>query len=97
MDTPSRSEAYITLKDHKPNFKNSPTFRLINPNKGELGRVSKQILEKINDELRGKVDCNQWRNTQDVINWFKNIQNKDKCHFTQFDIVEFYPKFRKIC
>ena len=34
---------------------------------------------------------NQWRSTQEVLSWFKNIQNKQKNHFIQFDIVEFYP------
>ena len=91
MDTPSRKEAYITLKDHKPNFRNNPTFRLINPNKGELGRVSKQILQRINVEVREKTALCQWRSTGDVINWFNNIQNKEKCHFIQYDIVEYYP------
>ena len=27
----SKREAFITLKDHKPNYKNNPKFRLINP------------------------------------------------------------------
>ena len=26
----SKREAFITLKDHKPNYKNNPKFRLIN-------------------------------------------------------------------
>ena len=30
--------AFVTAKDHKENFKNSPTFRLINPTKPELGK-----------------------------------------------------------
>ena len=36
---------FITLKDHKDNFQNNPTTRLINPAKNELGRISKSILE----------------------------------------------------
>lgn len=39
---------FVTLKDHKPNFKNNTTCRLINPAKSEIGIISKQILEKIN-------------------------------------------------
>ena len=27
-------EAFVTVKDHKDNFKNAPKFRLINPTKG---------------------------------------------------------------
>ena len=40
-------ESFITLKDHKPNFSTTPTCRLINPTKSELGKVSKQLLERI--------------------------------------------------
>ena len=91
MDVPSREESYVTLKDHKPNYKNHPTFRLVNPNKGQIGRISKIILENVNQNLRSKLDCKQWRNTADVIKWFNDIEEKQRCHFTQFDIVEFYP------
>ena len=37
-------ECFISLKDHKENFKNNPKCRLLNPTKCELGKVSKQIL-----------------------------------------------------
>ena len=40
------SDCFITLKDHKENFVNHPTTRLINPAKNEIG--SKSILDKIN-------------------------------------------------
>ena len=33
----------------------------------------------------------QWRSTGEVINWFNSIDNKENCHFIQYDIVEFYP------
>jgi len=33
----------------------------------------------------------QWQNSKSVIEWFKNIPNKRKCKFIQFDIEEFYP------
>ena len=45
-------QAFITLKDHKENFKNNPTCRLINPAKSEMGLVSKQISERIITEMR---------------------------------------------
>jgi hypothetical protein len=41
--------------------------------------------------LRQKVNSNQWRNTQQVISWFGNINDKDKHSFISFDIVDFYP------
>ena len=38
--------AFITLKDHKPNFVTNPKCRLINPTKSNLGKVSKHILRR---------------------------------------------------
>ena len=51
VETTAMKEAFITLKDHKENFVNRPTCRLINPSKPEIGRISKQLLEKINQNL----------------------------------------------
>ena len=41
----------ITLKDHKTNFLNHPTTRLINHAKNEIRRISKQILDQKNFKL----------------------------------------------
>ena len=41
----AKREAFVTLKDHKPNFNNNPACQLINPAKSEIGKVSKQILD----------------------------------------------------
>ena len=57
-------ESFITLKDHKDNFLNNPTCRLINPTKSELGKVSKQILDKINRTIIHKTHVHQWKNTR---------------------------------
>ena len=38
---------------------------------------------------------NQWHNTNDVIDWFKNIDDKSSSTFIQFDIEEFYPSISK--
>ena len=38
IDHLAKAEAFITLKDHKENFVNKPTCRLINPTKTELGK-----------------------------------------------------------
>ena len=91
MERQPKSESFITLKDHKDYFKKTPSCRLLDPNKGETGRVSKKILSKINGKLREKLAVNQWTNTKQVIDWLKHIQNKNKMSFIQFDIVEFYP------
>ena len=68
--------SFVTLKDHKENFTNHPTTRLINPSKNEIGRTSKHILDQINKKLVSKLRVNEWKNTISVIKWFKNINNK---------------------
>jgi len=84
-------QAFITLKDHKDNFENKPTCRLINPAKSEIGRISKQILENINTTVRHKTGLNQWKNSASVINWYSDIPNKNRHTFAVFDIESFYP------
>ena len=69
-NTTAKHEAFITLKDHKPNFANNPTCRLINPAKAEIGRVSKQLLDCINATLAHKLELHQWKNTKAVLSWF---------------------------
>ena len=65
--------------------------RLINPAKSEIGIVVKVELEKIDRAITNQIKCNQWRNTQSVINWFKLIPSKTKAPFIKFDIGKFYP------
>ena len=81
--------AFVTLKDHKPNFENNP--KVLNPTKPEIGRISKQILASKVRLLRKKNEFNQWQNSFSVIDWFKKISNKSHCKFIVFDICEFYP------
>ena len=83
--------AFTTLKDHKENFANNPSVRLINPAKNEMGRISKTILDKINNNIRRTLNLNQWKNTQNVTDWFKSIHHKNLHKFVVFDIKEFYP------
>ena len=83
--------AYITLENHKENFRSKPSCRLINPPTSEIGKISKIVLEQINKKLLKELDFNQWRNTDDVRRWFRNIPNKSECKFIQLDIKEFYP------
>lgn len=87
----AQRQAFITLKDHKDNFQNKPAFRLINPAKSEIGRISKQLLENINTTIRRKTSLNQWKNSTSVINWFSSIQDKHQHTFAVFDIENFYP------
>ena len=87
----AKKDSFITLKDHKDNFLNNPTCRLINPTKSEVGKISKIILEKVNKEIRAATSLIQWRNSSEVIVWFKQYSKKSNCKFIQFDVCNFYP------
>lgn len=91
IDVIAQRESFITLKDHKPNFANVPTCRLINPCKSELGRASKRITERIVKNVVEASKVNLWRSTNAVLEWFNEIPNKNDSTFICFDIVEFYP------
>ena len=56
----AQNEAFITIKDHKPNFPNNVVCRLLNPYKSEIGKVSKVYLENINNSIRSSTNLNQW-------------------------------------
>ena len=47
INVTAKMEAFITLKDHIPNFRDKPTCRLINPCTPELVKVSKKVVGKI--------------------------------------------------
>ena len=74
-------DSLITLKDHKPDFINNPTYRLINPCKFEIGIISKNILDRINHEITQATKVNLWKYTKDTIEWFKDIPEKQKLAF----------------
>ena len=81
IDAPTESEAFITIKDHKETFLCKVDCRLINPAKK---RISKKILDKINHGLRTRTGSNQWKSTDNVINWFNKIPNKSELTFFNF-------------
>ena len=83
--------AFITLKDHKENFENNPKCRLLNPAKSEIGVISRHRLQAINESIREHTGLKQWRNTQTVLSWFRDIKSKKQSRFIQLDIVDFYP------
>ena len=91
----AHKEAYITLKDHKEGFPNNIKCRLINPAKSNVGAIGKQLLQEINDKIRQNLGLNQWRNTQQVVDWFSELSNKNKLTFMQLDICDFYPSISK--
>ena len=87
----AKKSAYITLKDHKTDFPNDVKCRLINPTKSNIGKISKILLQNINEKIRNKLQLQQWRSTADTLQWFKNLKNKQNLQFIQIDVVDFYP------
>ena len=77
MECYSDQHALITLKKHKENFANIP-------------KCIKSTLSNIISTLAGKNESNQWRNTPQIINWFKNLRHKNK-RFIKFGITDFFP------
>ena len=86
-----KRECFVTLKDHKPSFRNNPSCRLLNPCKPEIGHISKQFLETVVKNVKEETNLVQWKNAPEVIQWFKKIENKRKKSFIQFDMESFYP------
>ena len=90
MECYSDQSAFITLKDHRANFKNNTKCRLINPSKIEVGLVSKHYINSIISVVAEKSVVIQWRNTSTPIKWFENLQNKKKRRFIKFNVADFY-------
>ena len=91
----AQNEAFITFKDHKPNFLKNVACRLLNPCKSEIGKISKVYLENINNSIRSSNNLNHWRNSKTVIDWFKMIPVKKQSYLIKSDIVSFYPSISR--
>ena len=53
-------------------------------------KVSKQsMLDKIINTVSQKSYLLQWKNLDAVIYWFSELENKQRTHFTQFNVVNF--------
>ena len=76
--------------------KDGNPYRLLNPTKPDIGKITKQFLEVINTTKRGeKTKLKQWKNTNSAIKWYKNLKNKQKLKFIQCDVESFYPSISK--
>ena len=84
-------DAFLTIKDHKPNFPSKVECRLLNPAKSNIGKISKQILDEAIISIKTQTKANLWTNSNEVISWFKKLENKSTLYFFKFDIVSFYP------
>ena len=84
------TDANITVKDHRKGFLHKLLFRLINPSKSDISKISKTVLDKINKILILNTNVNQRKNTTTVTDWFKIVTNKRKCSFIQFDVENLF-------
>ena len=91
IDAMAMNRAFLTVKDHKTSFPSKPDFRLINPSKSEMGKISKKLLGKVCKNLKEQLMVNQWRSTGEVLDWFAGLENKKELRFVKFDIECFYP------
>ena len=57
--------AYITVKDHKPQFPNEIKCRLINPTKSNIGSISKQKLDPIICKIKENLNLRLLKVTVD--------------------------------
>ena len=83
------------MLDHKENFKNKQSLRIINPIKNEIGRTSKVILGKLTGVIQSKSKLNQWKNTKKDLESFVDIDEKPLNKFVQFDIKDLYPSIKE--
>ena len=67
-------------------------------NVGKLSRIS---LQEIVTELQDKLQLNQWKSTNAVLDWFTALKyikesiKKQIIKFIKFDIEAFYPSISK--
>ena len=62
---------------------------MINTTKNKIGKISKKILEQINQEILKKINVNQWKNTSNVTN--DSIISKKRLRLHPIQYNEFYP------
>ena len=86
-------EAFGLLKDGKEDFREKPNIRLINPTKPELGRVSKQLVEKLVAEIKEKTKLCQWKNTVSCLQRFDKTQKNHT--FMKLYINNYYGSISK--
>ena len=91
VEIPAKKECYITVKDHKPGFPHDIKCRLINPCKSNIGKITKQILDRVNNHIKTVLNLDLLDNTASAISWFNQIKDKNNKQMIQIDIVDYYP------
>ena len=91
----AKKNDFITIKDYKIIFNHKTHCRLINSAKSEIGIVSKQVLERVNNPIRNVTNFNPWRCTSSVLEWFNRLKGKFRCKFINSDVVDFYSSINE--
>ena len=91
IETYKQGEAFCKIKDHKLDFKRKNSARLINPSMSNIGRISNQLHDPIVKELAVRTKINLWKNTNEVLQWFTKLQDKESLTFLKFDVQSMYP------
>ena len=90
IEAMEKKTAYLTIKDHKEDFPARLNFRLINPCKSNMGKISKAIPDRVNGEVKAATGLKQWKSTEEVLSWFKNQERKSRMKWLKFDIDSYY-------
>ena len=56
---------------------------------------SNSTVRLTNPSLIEQLKVNQWKNTQNIIEWFTKIEEKSNQKFIVFDIKDFYPSIKE--
>ena len=67
MDVTTKRQCFVTIKDHKDDFRVNSNYRLPNARKSELGKLSKHILQQISTNIRIVLNMTHWQNSAEVI------------------------------
>ena len=76
VDVFSTQEPFLSIKDHKENFPNRVSVRMINPSKSQICKISKKLLDNIMIQIKAKLRLNSWKSSSQVQNWFCNSADK---------------------
>ena len=88
----TKTEAHITVKDHKEDFRNNVQCRLVNPTKSEIGIASKQILRTKIELIKIRSKLESLKDSNCAKCWFTDLRQKHNLTFLQWDFLDFYPK-----
>ena len=54
-------------ENHKEDFPHKLSCLLVYPSKSDIGKISKHVLNKVNQKLLSVTEVNQWKNSHSVV------------------------------